>query len=909
MAWLESKFNRGIERCFGVIATGLLAGIGNGISASGEEPFGLEKRVPWTSTRLRGSPDPPLPYTVEKTFTKHRWKSPIYIALEPGTDRLWVVQAGSDADQGSRIVRITDDPASSDSAFVLDIPKRLVYSICFHPDYAANHYLYVFSNGPRDAPERVNRVSRFTLTQEPAARVDPKTEMVVIEWKSAGHDGGDMTFGSDGMFYITTGDGTSDSDTWNSGQTLGDLLGSVLRINVNRRDGPRPYAVPSDNPFVRLPGARPEIWAYGLRNPWRICTDTRTGHIWVGNNGQDRWETAYLIDRGANYGWSVYEGSHPFYLERQRGPTPHVPPTIEHSHGEFRSLTGGVVYHGEKLRDLDGAYIYGDYSTGRIWGMKHDGRRVLWHGELADTALQIAAFRVDQRGDLLIADYGGGIYRLVPMQKAQQTAPFPTLLWRTGLYKSTSAGEIEPGLIPYSVNAPGWTDGAGAEHFMAVPGEAKVGFDSGQGWNFPDGTALVQTLWLERQTASDRARIRVETRVLLRQQGEWAGYSYRWNTQQTDANLVAKEGEDAQLACEQPQGGGLASMQNWRFPSRAECMACHSRAANFVLGVSGSQLNRDHDYRGVRDNQLRSLEHIGFFSSGLPKAPRELEKLVDPSDESKDLELRARSYLHVNCSVCHVEAGGGNSKMELGFSTPREKMNLISARPQHDTFGLSNAMLVAPGAPERSVMLHRLSKRGPGQMPPLVTNRVDVGAVKLMRRWISQLKPKQTVVQVWRMEDLIPSLHRLKAGRSLESGRRVFRDTGCVECHRFAGEGSTVGPDLAGVSRRMSARDLLESIILPSKVIAEEYATTVIETIAGAVISGRIEREDDRAVDLRPPSSSEVVSVPKAEIANRRRSDQSNMPLGIVNVLTKEQVLDLLAYLRSDLPEEDLKPR
>ena len=115
------------------------------------------------------------------------------------------------------------------------------------------------------------------------------------------------------------------------------------------KSGSLPYAIPKDNPFVGSPGARSEIWAYGLRNPWRMCTDAKTGHIWVGNNGQDLWETAYLLRRGANYGWSVYEGSHPFYLERKRGPTPLVLPTIEHSHAEFRSLTGGVVYYGNAL--------------------------------------------------------------------------------------------------------------------------------------------------------------------------------------------------------------------------------------------------------------------------------------------------------------------------------------------------------------------------------------------------------------------------------------------------------------------------------------------------------------------------------------------------------------------------------
>ncbi len=882
-----------------VIFAILLIAIAHGLAAAADAPYGLQKRVPWNGSRLVGSPEPPLPYTVEKTLTKHEWKSPVFIADEPGSDRLWIVQSNNKPDQGSMIVRIKDDPAATESEVLLEIPKQLVYSVCFDPDYRTNGTVFIFSNGPRDAQDRMNRVSRFTTVLNPV-RIDPKSEKLVIEWKSAGHDGGDMTFGLDGMFYITTGDGSSDSDTWNSGQTLNDLLGSVLRIDVHRRDGALPYAIPKDNPFVNTAGARPEIWAYGLRNPWRMCTDPQTGHIWVGNNGQDLWETAYLIRRGANYGWSVYEGSHPFYLERKRGPTPLVLPTIEHSHAEFRSLTGGVVYHGERLTDLEGAYIYGDNSSGRIWGMKHDGQRVIWHRELADTALQIAAFRVDHRGELLIADYGGGIHRLVPAPTPKNAAPFPTLLSQTGLYTSTSPIQVEASLIPYSVNAPGWTDGAHAQRFMAVPNETKVGFNSGSAWAFPDGTALVQTLSLDHRTDQTITKLRVETRVLLKQQGEWAGYSYRWNAAQTDASLVAKIGEDADLSRGPPRAGGPARAWKWRFPSRAECMACHSRAANFVLGATGSQLNKDHVYSGVRDNQLRALDHIGFFTGPLPKAPKDLEKLVDPRDESQDLEQRARTYLHVNCSVCHVEAGGGNARMQLTLATPRDKMDLLGARPQHDSFGIFNAMLVARGDPDRSVLLRRLSQRGRGQMPPLMTNHVDEEAVKLFRAWIAGLKPDQVFVREWRMEDLLPSLGQLGSGRSLEAGRKAFRDTGCNQCHRIEGEGGSVGPDLSGLGRRLARRDILESILLPSKVIADEYATFLIETADGSVVSGRIEREEAQMLVLRPPSSDQTVTVQKAKILGRRRSDQSNMPAGIANVLRKEQVLDLLAYLLSD---------
>jgi len=881
------------------LAFSLLASLTPCLTSGVEPPYGLSKRVPWTASHLRGSPEPPLPYTVEKIFTKVTWKAPLYLADEPGTNSLWVTLHAVAPGQGSRIVKIQDNPEADQVETVLDFPNRIVYSICFHPDYKTNGYVYFFTNGPREKPEKHNQIVRYTVDRTGPCKIDPKSETTIIEWASGGHDGGDMLFGLDGMFYITTGDGTSDSDAWVSGQTLDDLLGSVLRIDLSKAERDKPYAIPPDNPFISYPGARPEIWAYGLRNPWRMGMNKKSGHIWVGTNGQDQWETAHLIGKGENYGWSVYEGSHPFYLERKRGPTPLVLPTIEHSHAEFRSLTGGVVYHGEKYPELEGVYLYGDYSSGRIWGMLHDGTQPIWHKELADTSLMIASFRVDHHGDLLIVDNGGGIYRLVASDLSKPAPPFPTLLSQTGLFTSTRDHVVDKALIPYSVNAPGWADGATAERFIAVPGEEKVAFNANRGWTFPDGTALVQTLALPTGTKAKNGPTRVETRVLLKEQGEWAGYSYRWNPAQTDATLVPKGGEDLVLD-EKPSHSGKHVKQNWRIPSRTECMTCHSRAVGFVLGVSGAQLNRDQDYHGVRDNQLRALDHIGFFSNKLPKAPKELPKLVDPKDPSQNLEARARAYLEVNCSVCHVEAGGGNAKIQLAFTTPLDKMSLIDARPQHDTFGINNAMLVAPGEPKRSVLLHRLSTRGRGQMPPLVTNQVDTEAVEVIQAWIAQLKPTHTFVKAWEMSDFAEELRDWKPEiRSIEAGRTAFREVGCVQCHRVEGEGGSVGPDLAGLVDRHKPEEVLESILLPSKSIADEYAGSILEVEDGTILEGRIDREDEGEVVLRPYTGEAPVTLKKNAILQRKKSDLSNMPNGTVNVLKKEQVLDLLGFLLS----------
>src|SRR6185503_2343974 len=185
---------------------------------------------------------------------------------------------------------------------------------------------------------------------------------------------------------------------------------------------------------------------------------------------------------------------------------------------------------------------------------------------------------------------------------------------------------------------------------------------------FPDGTVLVETLSLEGEPGRRETRRRLETRLLTRQEGEWAGYSYRWNEGETDAELVPREGADFEVGLADPRAPGGVRKTNWRIPSRADCMGCHSRAANYVLGLTEPQMNREFEREGVRGNQLESLERLGVFKGKLPGAPGKLSRLADPYDPGQDLEARARSYLHVNCSVCHVEAGGGNSKMELGFT-------------------------------------------------------------------------------------------------------------------------------------------------------------------------------------------------------------------------------------------------
>jgi uncharacterized repeat protein (TIGR03806 family) len=750
------------------------------------KPFGIERRVPLTTSKVVGSPDPPPPYRVKRVYPNLKMNFPIAVRRQPGGDRLlFITEAGP---YGATVLRrMRDAPDVTEAETLLDM-DGVAYDIAFHPEFAKNGYVYLGWNGPASGSSEAKRtkVTRYTIDRKPPYRFDPQSAQSIVEWPSDGHNGGAVAFGLDGMLYVTSGDGTSDSDRNIVGQDLSRLTAKVLRLDVDHPDPGRAYAVPKDNPFVGMKDVRPETWAYGLRNPWRITVDEKTGHVWVGQNGQDLWEQAYLVRKGENYGWSVTEGSHPFYPNRQAGPTPIVMPTAEHPHSEFRSLTGGIVYYGAKFPELRGAYLYGDYSTGQLWGIRHDGQKVLWHRQLANTRLQITCISVDSHGEILIADHHGGdqggFYTLEATPKDPTPSTFPTRLSESGLFRSVKDHVVEPGLIPYSVNAPLWSDGASKERYIALPGaDSHIDYTRSRGWGFPDRTVLVKSFALELEEGKPASRRWVETRFLTNQQGEWFGYSYVWNDEQTDAVLVEAKGQDRAFTIRGPDG---VRKQTWHYPSRSECMVCHSRAANFVLGLSELQMNKVHDYGKVRDNQLRTLEHLGILrvnwaeetkaalreelkekgksdkeideyleklatrpqrdagpSSLLSFAPEKYRRLADPYDPKEDLAARARSYLHANCAQCHVEAGGGNAQMELEFTTPLAKARILDVKPLHHTFDLRDARLVAPGSPERSVLLHRMSNRETGHMPPLATSRVDREAVRLLHDWIQQLRP------------------------------------------------------------------------------------------------------------------------------------------------------------------------
>jgi putative heme-binding domain-containing protein len=324
-------------------------------------------------------------------------------------------------------------------------------------------------------------------------------------------------------------------------------------------------------------------------------------------------------------------------------------------------------------------------------------------------------------------------------------------------------------LIPYSINAPAWSDGASKEWLLALPGDSKIEFEAIEfpqpapgahmGWKFPDGAVVVETISLD--TVPHPRKI--ETRILHNERltgteevGDqyWRGYTYVWNDEQTDATLLEDtQGRDRIFTLRDPGVTNGQRQLNWHFPSRAECTVCHNMAAKYLLGVTTMQLNKQHHYGSVSENQLRAFERIGLFTKPLPSDPDKLPKLVNCFDAQQPIDQRARSYLHANCSYCHRKWGGGNAEFQLLASLSLSDMKAVGTHPGQGSFFIPDAQVVAPGDPYRSIVYYRMSKLGPGRMPRSGSVEVDQRGVRLLHDWIAQLPPDRATTSAERIGD------------------------------------------------------------------------------------------------------------------------------------------------------------
>lgn len=350
---------------------------------------------------------------VTNAFPNLSFSSPVeFTHAKDGSNRVFVVE------QAGRIQVVENNADAKSAATYLDIRSKVasggemgLLGLAFHPDFTQNGYFYVnyTKNNPRETV-----ISRFKALSASAMQVDPATEEVLLTFAQpySNHNGGKVVFGPDGFLYIATGDGGSGGDPQNNGQNLGSLLGKILRIDVNGT-GKGKYGIPADNPFKNREGAREEIFAYGLRNPWRISFDEQ-GQLWAGDVGQNKIEEIDIVTKGGNYGWRLKEARdcyNPGQNCNQEGITDPIW-QYTHDNGDV-SVTGGMVYRGQAAPSLKGKYIYADYASGRVWALTRTGNRID-NQEIIGRAGSISAFGEDQRNELYLCDHGAGkILRLV----------------------------------------------------------------------------------------------------------------------------------------------------------------------------------------------------------------------------------------------------------------------------------------------------------------------------------------------------------------------------------------------------------------------------------------------------------------------------------------------------------------
>lgn len=744
------------------------------VSVSYAQPL---MRVAATTLRLPQNP-PAYTYTTDRAFPSISFNQPIAIVSPPGeTNRLFILE------KPGRIRVIPDLAATTPTASTFldlttlvgdDSSEQGLLALAFHPQFATNGYFYVWftlRTTTTAGTGQHNRLARFRVSATNPNLGDLASQQPLISQldQAGNHNGGELAFGPDGYLYLSLGDEGGANDQFQNSQRIDrDFFAGLLRIDVDQKAGnlaPNPhaavhagtYSVPSDNPFVGAtsfngsavtPSAvRTELWATGLRNPWRMAFDSATGVLWCADVGQGAREEISLIERGGNYGWSYREGT----LAGPRANPPaaanFLPPIWEYSHSEGESITGGFVYRGSSYAGLAGHYLFADYGSGRIWSLRPEGTNRVG----ADRVQQIAAdagivsFGLNPRtGEVLLADIAEGTIKRIVANLSPGGTPLPPTLTETGAFTNIATLAPAPGVVAYEPNASFWSDYAKKRRWFALPNTSGTfGFSSAGNWSLPAGAVWVKHFDLELTRGDPTTTRRVETRFLVKTAASIYGVTYRWNDAQTEATLVPDEGASQNFTITE---SGTTRSQTWRFPSRTECITCHTDVGGQALSFNTRQLNRDFTFPGGPANQIAALAQAGYLNTS--STPAGLAALVDPSDGSKPTEARTRSYLDVNCAQCHQPGGAAPGVWDARHATPLSLANIINGA-LIDNQGDSTNRVLVPGDAAHSQLLARVTATSALRMPPLASTERDPLAASLLTQWIADLAVPQPPSQLF----------------------------------------------------------------------------------------------------------------------------------------------------------------
>ncbi len=747
----------------------------------------------------RCPPSPAQNIGVVEAFPGLTFSQPLGLTTPPGeTERLFVLEKTG----GIILIGDVSSPARSlfmDVAALVNARSNETFQtsseqgllgLAFHPDYATDGRFFVVYSVSVGGT-LFHRLSEFQVSSNPASGDSTSEKVLIQQFNQQGnHNGGDIHFGADGYLYMSWGDEGASNDFYDNSQRIDkDFWSSLTRIDVdletedntpadgtgsddaNLRPNAHPaivldgngnprYEVPADNPWVGATSflgssvdptaVRTEFYAVGLRNPWRFSFDKPTGTLWLGDVGQGAREEINKIVKGGNYEWAFREGKiqGPKWSQRPSGWTGSHPPVIDYEYGSGSlrgtSVTGGVVYRGTAIQSLVGKYIFGDYGKGNVW-MLDESTAPASMVRIAGTGGIVGFGHDPSNGDVLIADINNGKIRRIVAQDLNDG--FPQTLAETGLFSDAAALTPAPGLVPYDVNLPFWSDHAIKRRWFGIPDPAAmIGFSKEGNWTLPDGMVWVKHFDIESVRGDPSTKKRLETRVIVRNATGNYGVSYRWNPAGTTATLAAGEGEVFDVSITE---NGSPITQRWRIPSRAECSTCHTAQAGHALSFRTRQLNRPGTISGTPGNFIQLLAD-SMYLENLDTAPPLLPRHVAPTETEFTTEERVRAYLEVNCAYCHNENGTVPADWDARASLPLFETGMVNGLAENGTFHPDDRLIVL-GNDQRSVIVNRAAARNNyTRMPPLGSNVIDTVGVQLLTDWINGPLTSHQDYTAWR---------------------------------------------------------------------------------------------------------------------------------------------------------------
>lgn len=685
------------------------------------------------------------------------FNEPVGLATPPGeTNRLFIVERGG-------IIHVITNLAQPTKTVFLDLsspppPGSLesgLLGLAFHPGFVSNRWFFVFQSKYASTPGAPNRLhnvlTRFEVSSgnPHLAQTNSAVTFMAQVDDSDQHNAGDIRFGPDGYLYIPIGERTSRDLAWPDQTPVDrDLQGAILRIDVDKLPGnpppnPHPastthYAIPADNPFLGITQhhglavspseVRTEIYAMGLRNPWRITFDEATGELYAGDVGEALQEEVNLVVRGGDYGWPYVQGTHLSGYSLPPAFNP-IAPLHAYEHGWTGTngdcVIGGVVYHGTAIPELQGRYLFGDFRSGNLWSLQRQGATSVVE-RLGGTTIGLTAFGNDPRdGEVLATHLFEGILRLVRVP-ANEATNLPPTLADAGVFADLTTLTPHAGIVPYEITVPFWSDHAIKSRWFSLPAtNLTIGFHPTGYWTFPTGAVWIKHFEMEMTNGVPSSARRLETRVLVSAEDGYYGLTYRWGSSTTNAWLVSEEGEDEHLIIRDANGAILRE-QDWRYPSRAECMNCHTKWGGYALGFNTGQLHRDGRPGVSATNQIMALSAAGYLTP--PPLPAELSAWAAATNEAAPLEFRVRSYLQANCSSCHAPGAHSLAFWDARVSTPLAQSGIIS--------GIG--AVIEPGNVAGS-RLHQRLRGAPRIMPPIGTAVFNTNGQNLVANWITNL--------------------------------------------------------------------------------------------------------------------------------------------------------------------------